>query len=195
MKFTIYSALDGRVFYGGDCENPGILTQVGQLLLEGEQYADGWIKNGKHHPMPPAPSQKHRFDWDKKKYIDPRTLRDLKDAKWQEVKRWRAAAKFAPLMSTRFGIFDADEEALTNIKDTLAGLGALEALYGQVAPVVWTMADENPERYVQLTLNELREVGAGLLSRGNAAHERSRVLFDQIEAATSAKQLDSITWD
>ncbi|MDB5613627.1 MAG: hypothetical protein JWQ22_1280 [Devosia sp.] len=195
MKFTIYSALDGRVFFGGDCEDPGVLALVGQLLLEGEQHADGWIENGQHHHIPERPSRAHVWDWATKTWIDPRTLQDLKDAKWEEVKRWRAQARIAPLMQTRFGIFDADDEAVGNIKDTVAGLTAAAAIGAEPETIRWTMADENPEQYVTLTPNELREVGVLLMSRGYAAHDRSRALFDQIASVTSAQQLDSITWD
>lgn len=195
MKFTLYSALDGRIFFGGDCENPGLLTQVGQLLLEGEEHAAGWIESGVHHDVPAQPSPAHVWDWGTKTWTDPRTLQALKDAKWEEVKRWRAQARVAPLMQTRFGIFDAHPEAMGNIKDTVAGLTAAAALGVEPETVRWTMADENLEQYVTLTPNELREVGVLLMARGYAVHDRSRALFDQIASVTSAQQLDSITWE
>ena len=153
------------------------------------------VEDGVLLPCKPRPNNFYSV-WSaaEQEWIDPRTLDDLKAEKWEEVKAWRAQASIAPLMQTRFGIFDAGPQAMSDIKDTVAGLTAAAAIGLEPPTVRWTMADENPERYVTLTPNELREVGVQLLGRGNAAHERSRILFDEIEAAGTPEALAAIAW-
>jgi hypothetical protein len=120
-------------------------------------------------------------------------LKKARAAKWAQVKVWRAQARIAPLLHTRFGIFNADAEALENIKDTVAGLTAAMLIGAEPETIQWTMADENPTPYVTLTPSELREVGVMLLTRGYDAHIHSRELFEQIESAP-LEALDTIVW-
>lgn len=195
MIYTIVETATGRLVGTVNCPDNMLALQFNaqtHFAVEGHFPDDEFYFDGGFLPMPPRPSAHHRFDYTVKQWLDPRTLQDLKDAKWAAVKVWRAAATVAPLMQTRFGIFDAKPGDVENVKDTLAGLNAADALGIAVEPIRWTMADENAEKYVTLTLNELREVAVLLLARGNEAHVRSRALFDQIEAATSAEELANV---
>lgn len=157
------------------------------------QYHD--VIANKPRKIPKKLNPAHTFDWNTKEWVDPRTIIELRQAKWTEVKRWREQAAIAPLLQTQFGIFDANEKAISTIKDTVAGLTASSALGKEPKTIRWTMADENPERYVTLTPNELREVRVLLMNRATAAHDHSRVLFDEIQAAITLEALDAITWN
>jgi hypothetical protein len=198
--YALYKTATGQVIqtvtqpFGLPEVPPGLSGHAYVEVDDAFSDADGYISNGATVKFPMRPSASHAFDWTAKQWFDPRTLQDLKDAQWEEVKRWRAAAGVEPLMQTRFGIFDAATKDMANIKDTVAGLTAAAALGSEPASIRWTMADENPDRYVTLTPNELREVGVMLLSRGNAAHEHSRALYDQIEAALTPEEVALVIW-
>ena len=157
------------------------------------QYHDVVANEPKQIPDKLGPL--HTFDWNAKEWIDPRTITEFRQAKWEEVKQWREGASTAPLLETRFGIFDADAKAMSNIKDAVAGLSAAAMLGQEPESIRWTMADENIVRYVSLTPNELREVGVLLMGRATAAHDRSRALFDEIEVAITFETLNAITWN
>ena len=191
MKFTLYETTTGRVLQGGESYDPYAFMQAGQAILEGVIHSSGWIEEGVHHEQPAAPSTHHEFSWVTKAWEDPRTLQDLKDAKWEEAKRWREAATVAPLLATRFGVFDGDAAGMDNIKSTVLGLREAAVIGAAPATVTWTLNDNST---VDLTPVEFSEIAAMLLARGDAAHQRARVLRDQIEAATSQADLEAVQW-
>lgn len=191
MKFTLYEITTGRVLQGGESYDPYAFMQVGQAILEDAIHSSGWIEEGVHHAQPAAPDTHHVFNWGTKAWEDPRTLQDLKDAKWEEVKRWREAATVAPLLVTRFGVFDGDAAGMDNIKSTVLGLREAAEIGAAPTTVTWTLNDNST---VDLTPVEFSEVAAMLLARGDAAHQRARVLRDQIEAATTPADLEAVQW-
>ena len=153
---------------------------------------DGYIDaNGTFVPMPAQPGPWAVWDWGAHAWVDSRTLDDLKAEKWAEIKHAREAAKVAPTMATPYGVFDANAVAIENVKSTIIGRRESESLGAQLPPITWTLADDSD---VQLTTNQLAEVGVLLLGRGNAAHDIARALRGQITAAESAAALDAITW-
>ena len=193
MKYTIYDSGTGQVTMSGSVDDPTVRLREGYALLEGEDYGEGWIDTERnHHPLPPAPDSLHVFNWSTKVWEDPRTLQDLKDAKWEEVKRWREAATVAPLLVTRFGVFDGDAAGMDNIKSTVLGLREAAEIGAAPATVTWTLNDNST---VDLTPVEFGEVAAMLLARGDAAHQRARVLRELITAAGTKEEIEAITWD
>ena len=165
-------------------------------MLDGETCIPGvyslhYVHEGLVLPLPTQPSPHHTFDYTTKQWVDPRTLDDLKATKWEEVKRWRADATVAPQLVTRFGVFDGDAAGVNNIKSAVLGLREAAAIGAAPSTITWTLYDNSA---VELTPNELSEVAAMLLARGNVAHERARVLRLQIEAATTAAELDALAW-
>ena len=151
-----------------------------------------WYVEGEVIPLPERPSMQHVFNYSTRVWEDPRTLQDLKDAKWEEVKRWREAATVAPLLVTRFGVFDGDAAGMDNIKSTVLGLREAAEIGAAPATVTWTLNDNST---VDLTPVEFSEIAAMLLARGDAAHQRARVLRDQIEAATTQADLEVVQWE
>ena len=165
-------------------------------MLDGETCIPGvyslhYVHEGLVLPLPTQPSPHHTFDYTTKQWVDPRTLDDLKATKWEEVKRWRADATVAPQLVTRFGVFDGDAAGVNNIKSAVLGLREAAAIGAAPSTITWTLYDNSA---VELTPNELSEVAAMLLARGNVAHVRARVLRLQIEAATTAAELDALAW-
>ena len=153
--------------------------------------SDCYVANGEITAKGVPPSEFHVFDYTTKQWVDPRTLDDLKATKWEEVKRWRADATVAPQLVTRFGVFDGDAAGVNNIKSAVLGLREAAAIGAAPSTITWTLYDNSA---VELTPNELSEVAAMLLARGNVAHVRARVLRLQIEAATTAAELDALAW-
>ena len=165
-------------------------------MLDGETCIPGvyslhYVHEGLVLPLPTQPSPHHTFDYTTKQWVDPRTLDDLKATKWEEVKRWRADATVAPQLVTRFGVFDGDAAGVNNIKSAVLGLREAAAIGAAPSTITWTLYDNSA---VELTPNELSEVAVMLLARGNVAHVRARVLRLQIEAATTAAELDALAW-
>lgn len=177
--------------YSGPAEIVNLNCE-GWTTVQGSPGGDWWDSELSEWKVKPAqPDEYHVFDYITKQWYDPRTLDDLKAAKWEEVKRWRAEATVAPQLVTRFGVFDGDAAGVDNIKSTVLGLREAGAIGMAPSTISWTLYDNST---VELTPNELSEVAAMLLARGDAAHERARVLRSQIEAATTQAEVDAVTW-
>lgn len=143
---------------------------------------------------PTRPGDNHVWDPINKDWTDPRTLDDLKVERWEAIKQAREFAKVAPTMITPYGIFDAHAAAVQNVKDALMGRREAERLAGApLPPIIWTLAGDG-DPTVEITTDQLAEVGVLLLSRGDAAHQTARELRARIDAATSAAELDAIAW-
>jgi hypothetical protein len=151
--------------------------------LEGEQY-------DQHMEMPAQPSGAHVFDWTTKQWVDPRTLKDLQDARWEIIKAARAAYIDAPL-STPHGTFDSDASARTSITDAVLMLKSQEDL-GQAGTIDFTLADNS---VVTLTTSQMVEVGLLLGQKIQQAYTTSRARRAAIEAATTPAEVDAISWD
>ena len=193
MKFTLYETTTGRVLQGGQAHDPCALAGEGWSVLQDEIYTNGWIDElGDHHPQPESPSPAHTFNWVTKVWEDLRTLQELKETKWEQVKRWREEAVVAPLLVTRFGVFDGDAASMKNIERAVLGLREAAAIGVAPETVTWTLNDNTT---VDLTSAEFSEVAAMLLARGDAAHQRARVLRGQIEAATTPEDIDAVQWE
>ena len=196
VRAAIYDLTTGRILRTIECPADFIARQAGpgESFLEvttGVDDTSHYIADGALVPIQARPGNHHTFDYTAKQWIDPRTLSDLKAAKWEEVKRWRADATVAPQLVTRFGVFDGDAAGVDNIKSAVLGLREAAAIGAAPSTIAWTMYDNSA---VELTPDELSEVAAMLLARGNVAHERARVLRLQIEAATTAAELDALAW-
>lgn len=120
---------------------------------------------------------------------DPRTLDDLKAARWAQIKAVRAAAIDAPL-ATLYGRFDCGPADRTNITDAVALLQTLAAA-GTPTTVTFTTADNVA---VTLTLAQMVHIGLLLGQRVQAAYATARALRAQIDAAQAADDLAAIHW-
>ena len=139
--------------------------------------------------MPPSPSSEHVFDYATKTWVDPRTLLQLKDAKWEDIKLARDAAIHAPL-ATPYGMFDAD--AASGFKITQAVLLANNLTdMGQPVEIDFTLADNST---VTLSASQMIQVGLLLGGREQQLRARATAIRVQIYAATSQTQLDAMGW-
>ena len=163
------------------------------LVLDPAPGAPSWwdFDSETWNIKPPSPGASFIWDTQSKEWRDPRTLDDLKAAKWEEIRAAREAAKTAPLMDTPFGTFDTDKAGVENITWALQGLNAAAQIGAAPDTIRWTLADNS---VIDLTRLQLDQVGLLLMQRGNTAHEKARALRDQINAATTREAVEAIVW-
>ncbi len=137
-----------------------------------------------------AQPEKHSiFDWTTKQWIDPRTLQDLKAAKWADIKRARDAAELGPFTYDAME-FDGDLNAQRRLAAYISiSKSALAA--GREFVAEFTLADDT-----QVTLSAQDFVGIELAKVQSvaAAFALASVLRGQIEAAQTLAELDAIHW-
>lgn len=165
-------------------------VQAGELGVSvpqpsAEHYWSGnaWVPRGAR------PSRHHEFDWPTHTWIDPRTLAEHMDAKWDEIKAAREAAINAPLV-TPHGTFDSGPSDRTNITDAVLMAQTLAAL-GQPVAIDFTLADN---AVATLNAAQMVEVGLYLGAKVQAAYATARTLRGAIEAATTIAQVQAIHW-
>lgn len=83
MIYTVVDVATGRVEFDGEAtglteEQFGSCVPDGQRVIFGVRHPSGWVDaDGQHHTTGDAPSASHRFDWESKAWIDPRTQEQL----------------------------------------------------------------------------------------------------------------------
>lgn len=121
--------------------------------------------------------------------VDQRTLSDAKNQAWARIKAARAAAEHAPF-NCNGNLFDGDEVSTGRITGAVS-LAMMAAMAGQSFANDWTLADNS---IITLDGPAMMAVGIALGVRVGAVFDIARTLRDQIDTATSAAQLDTITW-
>lgn len=139
--------------------------------------------------FPSKPAPYYTWDWNTHSWVDARTLQQVKDQKWEEIKLSRDAAINAPL-DTPYGTFDADANSRANIANSVLYLQTLEQ-QGTPGTVDWTLADNT---IITLNYQEMSTVGVLLGQRTNAAYDTARALRAQIDAATTIAEVEAIHW-
>lgn len=188
-KFTVIESSTGRVMFSGDASEPASLADVDQEVLFDVSLEGGYVLDGVHLLEGNKPSPNYTFNYTTKQWEDPRSLEQFKDAKWEQIKQARAMAISSPL-STPYGTFDADPKARQNITDAILMVQTLEAK-GLPSGIDFTLADNE---VVTLTASEMAEVGLTLGARVQAAHTQSRTLRTDIYSATTAEEVEAISW-
>lgn len=194
MRFAIHDAV-GRILRVVTCSeaDAALNAHEGEAFIEvpvGVADDTHYIgAEGQPVAMPERPSAAHVFDFAVLGWVDPRTLDDLRVAKWAQIKAARDAAERAPLV-TNFGTFDADPAGRTNLTDTILLLQSLAAI-GQPAEIDFTLADN---QVVTLGLSQMIQVGIALGLQVQAAYNTGRVLRGAIGAANSAADIEAIHW-
>jgi hypothetical protein len=193
MKYAIFDLTSGRIKRVVACDPDGI----GMQLQPGDSYTEmgegddstHYVADGEFVAIPVQPSTDHTFDWTAKAWVDPRTLEDHRQLKWEEMKAERTAHNLTPL-TTPYGVFDADADSQIKMTNAAAML-QVKASRGEPFSVDFTLADNT---VVLLDVTEMENVGLALGARSIANHETSRVLRVQIWDATTIAEVEAITW-
>lgn len=111
---------------------------------------------------------------------------NIRARKIMELKRQRDAAEVEPV---EYGghLYDYDSKARDRIS---AAIIALE-LQGEGATIEWTTADNDD---AVVTTQDLRAIVAAVAVRSNALHIKYRRLKAQVQACSSAGDVEAIKW-
>ena len=126
------------------------------------------------------PSPHHVFDYSIKQWVDPRTLDEIKNQKWQEIKRQRDALEFGGF-EFEGNIYDSDQVSQGRI------MGASLAGVDQV----WTLADNTT---VELSASQLQQLYAALQAHIASVHERGRIARQKIETALTYEEIEAVNF-
>ena len=140
-------------------------------------YFDDKIKKFVSIGEPPSPY--HTFDYTTKQWIDPRSLDEIKEQKWDAVKSQRAQLEFGGF-EFEDNIYDSDQVSQGRI------MGAASAGVDQV----WTLANNTT---VNLTGDELKELYAALQAHVASLHERGRLARFNIDVAMTPQDIEAVT--
>lgn len=142
-----------------------------------------YVSDGALTPYPDRPSRDHVFDfatgaWE----LD---LSIAKGHKWDEIKAARGAEEFGSFDWGGY-TFQCDEVSQRRIQ------GAVQlAAIDDTMTLDWTLADDSVQNF---TAAQYVQIGQALAIHVSQAHERGRILRQQIDAATSAEELEAIVW-
>lgn len=114
-------------------------------------------------------------------------LEVIKQRKITELKYQRDEAEVTPI-EYNGNLYDYDEKARDRIS---AAIIALE-LQGEGASIDWTTADNQD---VKVTANDLRMIIAAVAVRSNALHTAYRKAKARVEAASTAEEVETVTFE
>lgn len=114
-------------------------------------------------------------------------LEVIKQRKITELKYQRDIAEVQPI-EYNGNLYDYDEKARDRINAAIVAL----SLQGEGATIDWTTADNQD---VKVTANDLRMVIAAVAVRSNKLHTAYRVSKEKVEAATTAAEVEDVTFE
>ena len=130
--------------------------------------------------LPEQPSQNHIFDFKIKTWLDVRSIAEIKEQKWAEIKLERDRIEFGGFEFDG-DIYDSDQVSQGRI------LGASIAGVDQV----WTLADNSTR---SLSASQLQQLYATLQMHIAAAHDRGRIARQLIYEATNKEQIEAVNF-
>ena len=148
---------------------------IGYAPESPDYYWDG----GAFIPLGDPPDDYSYFDYATKEWVDPRTLDDLKDQKWEELKQQRNALEISGFVFEG-QTYDSDQVSQGRI------MGAAMAGVDQV----WTLADNT---VVALSSNQVKQLYEALQQHIASAHERGRIARQLIYKAETREQVDAVS--
>jgi hypothetical protein len=112
-------------------------------------------------------------------------LSTIKNLKWNKIKQARDRAEFGGFIWDGSG-FDSDAISQQRIS------GAVQlAMINPSYTVDWTLSNNTTRT---LSAQDIVAVGISLGNHVSAQHEKSRLLREQINLATTVEQVNAITW-
>lgn len=114
-------------------------------------------------------------------------IETLRERKIMELKYRRDTAEVIPI-EYNGNSFDYDEKARDRINAAIIAL----SLQGEGANIDWTTADNQD---VKVTANDLRMVIAAVAVRSNKLHTAYRAAKENVEAATTATEVEAVAFE
>lgn len=200
-NFTVYSTT-GAILRTGFCRTDAVDLQVreGEFVVASSsdpntQYVDtttGEIKNYTDSELAAKNNLPDGFIWKMPERIavDMRSLEEAKVLKWAEIKKVRTQLEFAPFECAGF-VYDGDQRSRERIASAVT-LAMLAKSTGQSYLETWTLENNTT---VQLTADQMIAVGAALGARVSLIFDTARILREQIDAAQSVEEIDSLNFN
>ncbi|QIB67180.1 DUF4376 domain-containing protein [Kineobactrum salinum] len=117
--------------------------------------------------------------------LKPVPLEELKERKWEEMKRHRSAEEFGEFTWNGL-VFDADKVSQARIQGSVQLASLIPGF-----EVTWTLKDNST---VDLTALDLEEVGIALGMSTMTAHAKGKSVRAMIMAATTAAEVELVEW-
>lgn len=114
-------------------------------------------------------------------------IENVKQRKILMLKRQRDTAEVEPIEYNGHS-FDYDDKARDRINAAIIAL----SLQGEGASIDWTTADNQD---VKVTANDLRMVIAAVAVRSNKLHTAYRAAKENVEAATTATEVEAVAFE
>lgn len=135
-------------------------------------YENGWVA------MPIQPSSNHIFDYDLKQWVDARSLEDIKQQKWDEIKGLRDSIEFGGF-EFEGNMYDSDQVSQGRI------MGAAIVGVGQD----WTLTDNTS---TELSALQLQQLYIALQAHIARVHERGRIARQLVFDAETKEEVEAI---
>lgn len=170
---------------------PKTALQKGKLFITEKQCIPGdvYYDGGEFIPLGKQPSVHHKFNYSQKKWVDPRTLDDLKTVQWNLIKADRIKTENSGVLWQDL-VFDSDPLSQAKIQREVQA-AMLAKMTSNPYSVEWTLKNN---KTVVLTADEMIDVGNCLVQHVRECHDKSKALRERIHEATTAEQLESIVW-
>lgn len=136
-------------------------------------------------PYPKKPADYCEFDWATHTWFDPRTLKQVQDKKWEEIKQTRKSIEEGGFTWDGSG-FDSDPLSQSRIQGAVQ-LAQLDSNFS----INWTLSDNTTRT---LNTSDMINVGITLGQHVDTTHTHSRTLRDLINKAKTIKEVEAITW-
>lgn len=164
----------------GNDETIQLNTPEDCFAVEDPPKANMYHSNGKWKEIPQQPSEHHIFDFKDKEWVDPRTLDQVKEHKWLEIKQIRETTEFGGFSFNGYK-FDSDEKSQSRIIAASA-LGV---------EVEWTLFNNT---VITLSGEELKQLRQALAEHVSMCHARSRKARESIALAKTKAEVDKISF-
>lgn len=125
------------------------------------------------------PSTIHQFDYTEKEWVDPRSLEEIKEEKWNQIKLQRNRLEFGGF-EFEGNTFDSDIPSQSRIA-TATSLGF---------EVEWTTKDNSS---VELSSDQLKSLQIALARHVNDLHEKARKVRAKIAEASTKEEVEAVT--
>jgi hypothetical protein len=158
-----------------------ILAELSDTTVAQDYYFDGTTI----HPTPAKPTVWSEWNWNTNTWSDPRTLADVKAAKWLVIRDKRNQVEYGGF-SWDNNVFDSDPTSQQRIMGAVQ-LAALDPEF----VVDWTLKNNAT---IELTAQDLKDLATALAQHVTQTHQHARLLREQINVATQNSQVDAINW-
>lgn len=199
MKIIIYSKSSGEILRAMDIPLEAVSLQVTDSTIEGILEVPNLENLDKYYvdvltstlvDVPEQPSQNHRFDYETKTWIDPRTLADVKVGKniYINTERARANQTSFTFQGKEVATDPLSRSDIDGVNGEVAITGALPATF----PNAWKAIDNS---YISIPdVATWKLFYQAMVSKGTENFLHAQDLKAQVQAATTINQVEGIIW-